>query len=139
MSAKYEEVDDADEEDRPQKRRKPLPPRPQDDDDDEPKSRHRRSGRKNETDEESPISYTVLLPAELFTVAKVCLLGLGGIIALAAFIADTVIQTAALSGLACYVGIMARIVQAEECRVIAELRYRREKQNQPRSVTDEEQ
>lgn len=61
-----------------------------------------------------------LLPPILLDITKVVLLGVAGLIALAAVAQENSIQTAALAGLACVAGIAARILQAEEHYILNE-------------------
>ncbi len=50
----------------------------------------------------------------LFAIAKFGLIGIGCLLCLVALKAENVIQTAAWAGVACFVGILARMAQAEE-------------------------
>lgn len=104
---------DDEEEDRPVRPRRGVPP-PRDDDDREddsparPRRGDRWSGRYPHSDRGSSAQ-------ALWGIPKWGALGVGCVLALVALGANA-IQAAALSGLACFLGIAARIFQAEEHR-----------------------
>lgn len=75
------------------------------DDEDEPPRRRR----------DTPPPPPGAVAAGFLGVAKWLLLGLGAVLAAVAFTQNAA-QAAALSGLACFLGIAARVVQAEEHR-----------------------
>ena len=53
---------------------------------------------------------------DVWNIVKIVLTVVGAATAVGAFFASNILQTVALAGLACFVGILARLAQAEQHR-----------------------